>query len=119
MATTFAEAFRSARRERRITLRKLGDFLNLSIGYLSDLEHERKDPPKLEIVAKIEQFLNITDGSLLLLANESRKKNQTRYNMVNKLRTDPKLSTILMRAEQLSDEEKDRLIESLNQMEVK
>jgi transcriptional regulator with XRE-family HTH domain len=67
---SFAELFREARIEKEITLRKISERVGLSIGYLSDIEHKRRNPPAKEIVKMIEEVLGITDGRLSKAALE-------------------------------------------------
>ncbi len=95
--TSFGEALREARVARRITLRQLGKFTEKSIGYLSDIEQGRRRPPDLETVNKMEDLLNIKDGSLVNMASKLRKRIPHEFN--NLLNRYPKLSEVLLRAE--------------------
>lgn len=111
---SFGEALRKARIANKVTLREIAEHIGKSIGYLSDVEHNRKSPPKLEIVGEIEDFLGIEDGKLLRLAKEFRK---TPKAMTQKIRMKPRLSAILLRADQdLSDEEFEELLVHLEEI---
>lgn len=115
----FGDALRKARISKRATLREVGEFIGKSIGYISDIEHNRKRPPDLETVGKIEDFLGIEDGSLLKLAKIIRKRVKT--SLPQRLKMNPKLSTVLLRAENLPEDKKDaamdKLLETLKQFE--
>jgi transcriptional regulator with XRE-family HTH domain len=68
---SFADLFRESRIEKEITLRELSKAVGLSIGYLSDIEHKRRNPPAPEIVVKIENALEIDDSRLQVAAAEA------------------------------------------------
>lgn len=116
---SFGEALKTARKSKRATLREVSDYIGKSIGYISDIEHNRKRPPDLDTVSKIEDFLGISDGSLLNLAKIIRKK--VKPSLPQRLKMNPKLSTVLLRAENLPDDKKDaamdKLLEALKQFE--
>lgn len=113
----FGKALKEARIAKKVTLREVGEYIGKSIGYIADIEHGRKRPPDLETVSKIENFLGIKDGFLVNLAREIR--NRVSLDFSRKLKMDPKLSTILLRAEKLSDDKKDQLLETIMKMEEK
>ncbi len=48
MAVRFGQQLFSARKAKRLILRKLSQLTDLSISYLSDIEHGRKMPPRDE-----------------------------------------------------------------------
>lgn len=70
---SFTEILRSARKERGATLRELAEAVGVTIAYVSDVEHGRRAPFKLENAAKAETFLGITDGRLVNAANYERQ----------------------------------------------
>ena len=108
---SFGEAFRKARVAKKITLREIGEYVGKSIGYLSDIEHGRKRPPSLDTVSEIEEFLGIEDGRLMDMARKLRKK--VSKNLTKRIKMRPQLSTLLLRADDLSDEELGDLIRKL------
>lgn len=114
--SNFGDALKAARVDKRYTLREVAKNIGKSIGYLSDIEHNRKQAPELEIVSKIEQFLNVNDGSLVNLANKVRNNRAKRLNWSKRLETDHKLATILYRYEGFTDEEKDELLKKLDEI---
>lgn len=70
----FSEILRKERTTKRLLLRNLSDLTNLSIGYLSDLEQERRQPPTdLNLIHKLEAALEITDGRLRKAAMHERQ----------------------------------------------
>lgn len=70
----FGQLLSNYRKQKKSTLKKLSACCGISIGYLSDIEHSRKRPPNLDIVARIEDCLDIHDNSLLILARNIRRK---------------------------------------------
>ena len=82
-----------------------------SISYLSDIEHDRKGPPDLETVKKMEEVLGIAAGKLMDLANKLRK-NELK-SMSQRIKMKPELSELLLRADKLSSEDLTDLIDSL------
>ena len=115
----FGRALKGARISKKATLREVGEYIGKSIGYMSDIEHNRRRPPDLDTVGKIEDFLGIEDGSLIQLAKTIRSK--VKSSLPQRLKMNPKLSTVLLRAENLPDHKKDaamdKLIETLKQIE--
>jgi len=114
---SFGEAFRKARVSKRATLREIAEHIGKSIGYLSDVEHGRKRPPKLDLVTEIEDFLEVEDGKLLKLAAKGRKK--IPKEVTHRFRTAPRLSEALLRADldfDLTDEEFDEVIDHVRRI---
>ena len=116
---SFGNVLKKARKAQKATLRELGDAIEKSISYISDIEHDRKRPPDLDTVSKIEDFLKIEDGSLLNLARTIR--NTAKQTMTQRLKMNPKLSTVLLRADNLPEDKKDhamnKLLEALKKIE--
>lgn len=115
MEESFGNALKKARISQKATLRELGANIGKSIGYISDIEHDRKRPPDLETVSKIEDFLGIENGCLVTLSRKIRKK--LKPNLSQALKMKPKLSTVLLRAEQLSDDKIDKLLKTIDELE--
>ena len=69
---TFGSEMERLRLEGKVTLKQLSGCVNLSIGYLSDMENERKNPPSLEVVSRIEKCLGIQNNELVNLAEAFR-----------------------------------------------
>ena len=103
----FSDALRKAKAAKRKTLRDLSEFTGKSIGYLSDVLHNRKHPPDLETVAKIEECLEIRDGHLVMLARAHRSKRPA--DLMRRVTSRPKLREAMLRIENLSDDQLDQL----------
>ena len=113
----FGEALKKARVAKEATLREMRDYTGKSIGYISDIEHDRRRPPNLEAVSKMEDFLGIEDGRLVNLARKIRKK--FKPTLSQRLKLNPKLSTVLLRTEQLPDYKIDMLLQTIDELEEK
>jgi transcriptional regulator with XRE-family HTH domain len=60
-----------------MTLREMAAKLDKSIGYLCDLENDRKDPPNKELLEKIAEVLSLNDAERIYmfdLAGKGRKE---------------------------------------------
>lgn len=108
---SFGKKLKQARIFKEATLRELGEHINKSIGYISDIEHDRKRPPDLNTVSNIEDFLGVEDGHLIDLARKIRKV--AKQTLTQRLKMNPKLSTVLLRADQLPDEKKEEAMEKI------
>lgn len=117
----FGDALKAARIANGCTLRELAGNIGKSIGYLSDIERNRKQPPRLELVSKIEEFLEVDDGILVNLANKIRKNIKAEWiktaNLSRKLKEDQKFATIMYRAESLTDKGKEELIRNIEKIQ--
>jgi len=110
---SFGEMLRKERVSREITLRKVSEYVGKSIGYLSDIEQDRKGPPDLETVRKIEEFFKIDNGKLIALASKLRRK--VPKNVTQVIKMNPKLSEALLRADtDLTDEEFEALMKYMD-----
>jgi transcriptional regulator with XRE-family HTH domain len=114
----FGRRLKEERKDKRVTLRKISEYVGKSIGYLSDIEHDRKGPPDLETVRKIEECLGTDDGKLINLASKLRKR--IPKDVTQRIRMAPKLSEALLRAaDDLTDVEFDHLISYMEQIKKK
>ena len=105
----FGETLRKERVAKRVTLRKVSKYVGRSIGYLSDIENNRKGPPNLEIVRKIEELFCIDDGKLINLAAKLKRK--IPKGVKQRIQMTPRLSEALLRADgDLTDGEFDDLM---------
>jgi transcriptional regulator with XRE-family HTH domain len=109
----FGEALKDARQKAKKTLRETGAYVGLSVSYMSDIEQGRKSPPDLETVRQLQEFLRVKDGRLVLLASEARTTRPTE--IVQHIQNRPRLSVLLARARNLSDEELEELITKASQ----
>ena len=72
---TFGAFISARRKDLRITLRETAKHLNISCGYLSDLEQSRRPAPEGDFVERISRYLDLskTEHEMLLgLAGKSR-----------------------------------------------
>lgn len=71
----FGDFLREKRGEKKITLRKMAELLNISAPFLSDIEKGRRNPPdlsKLEQIAKILDLPGEEKETMLNLAGKER-----------------------------------------------
>ena len=108
----FAEILKAYRIKEKKTLKEVSTYINKSIGYLSDIEHQRKPPPKIEIIKAIENYLNIQDSSLLKSASNNN------YKFIKKLKEKSKhnfnLYNLLVCLSNKDDQEIEEIINLLN-----
>ncbi len=109
----FAEAFRKARLEREITFRQIRDAIGLSIGFLSDMENGKKNPPEIPVIQKFEEMFGITDRHLVRFAKEERVTIPSTIGQMIKSR--PELQEVLLRAEALDEDAFTDFLNSLRQ----
>ncbi|MDD2389158.1 MAG: helix-turn-helix transcriptional regulator [Desulfobacterales bacterium] len=115
---SFGKALKKARTAKRVTLRILSEHVGKSVGYLSDIENNRKRPPVLDIVEKMEECLGVYDGTLVALASQIRKKIPKEW--TDRIMLTPKLSEALLRAdEDLTDKEFDDLMNYFKEIKKK
>ncbi len=107
----FAIAFRKARLNSDKTFRQIKEYIGLSIGYLSDIENGKRNPPEISIVEQIENFFGITDNHLVKLAKKERVTNPNTIGHL--IKSKPKLQEALFRIDALSDEKLDSILEEL------
>jgi transcriptional regulator with XRE-family HTH domain len=109
----FAIAFRAARLESGKKFREIADFTRLSIGYLSDIDNGRRNPPEIPVVKEIEKLFGITDGHLVKLAREERASLRT--NLGSLIKSKPLLEELLLRGDELSDNDLKDIISQMRQ----
>lgn len=59
------------RTEKGLTLRDLSTLINVSAGYLSDLENNRKENPSYKVIVKIANALGISIENLFINKEEN------------------------------------------------
>ncbi len=104
----FGIALKEARKNAKVKLREVAAYIELSVGYLSDIEQGRKSPPDLETVRKLQDFLKVKNDKLVTLASVERTKMPTE--VVQQIQNRPRLSELFFRAKNLNDEELEELI---------
>lgn len=104
----FGELLKAKRQEADMTLRELGAFVNLSVGYISDIEHGRKGIPDLETVRKMQEALGVKDDSMVYLA--SRLRTKIPPDITHLIQRQPeRMSELLYRLGDLPQEELDEI----------
>ena len=112
--TSFGETLKACRVAKKLTLRELHQRMGLSVSYLSDIENNRKNPPNLEQVRKIEDVLGIKDNLLINLAAQMKRASE---DLRETMRIRPQLLALLLRASKCSDETVESLLKSLEERE--
>lgn len=72
----FGEFIAAKREERQISLRKMAELIGISAPYWSDIEKNRKNPPKIDTLRKIVEILHLSEDestTMLDLAGRDRK----------------------------------------------
>lgn len=72
----FGEFIAAKREERQISLRKMAELIGISAPYWSDIEKNRKNPPKIDTLRKIAEILHLSEDestTMLDLAGRDRK----------------------------------------------
>lgn len=106
----FADAFKKARLASGKKFREIKNFTGLSIGYLSDIENSRRNPPELSIVEKIEELFGITDNHLVRLAKKERMSISNGNGIGYLIQARPELQELLLRADALPEEDLEEII---------
>lgn len=57
----FGEFLQRKRTEKQITLRKMAEMIGITAPYLTDIEKDRRNPPKMEKLELIFQILMLND----------------------------------------------------------
>ncbi len=107
----FGERLKMARKETRKKLREVASATGLSISYISDLEHERKKAPSIEIARSIEKFLGLAHGFLCEAAQAEHSTNSELKEIAYKR---PMLNLGLLRVtDGMTDEELAEIIDEI------
>lgn len=115
MDNKFGKTLKEIRVNQRLTLKRLSEFTGKSIGYLSDIEQGRKQPPKKELAEKIERALGLSTGAIVDLAEEVR---QLPKMISREIKSKPRLSQVLLRAdEDLTDEEFENVMKHIAELQ--
>ncbi|RNC28628.1 MAG: HTH-type transcriptional regulator DdrOC [Candidatus Dichloromethanomonas elyunquensis] len=108
---TVGERIQTKRKQQRLTLGKLAESCNLSISFLSDIEHGRRKPA-LDKLWKIAQSLNTTVSYLLGEESEVKEKRES-YHLERKENKSLEFREVLRQMEgfdQWSDEDREELL---------
>lgn len=75
MSSKFGDFIKEKRKEKRLSLRKMAEQLDISPSYWSDIEKGRRNPPQLDMIEKIVKVLNLSEDEkdqIIDLASEER-----------------------------------------------
>lgn len=75
MSSKFGDFIKEKRKEKRLSLRKMAEQLDISPSYWSDIEKGRRNPPQLDMIEKIVNVLNLSEeekDQIIDLASEER-----------------------------------------------
>ena len=107
----FGDALKRAKIAKNATLREMSKATGKSIGYLSDVLQKRKGPPDSETVEKLEKCLDVKDKSLLNIALKEREAKPS--NLARRVKSRPLLAEALLRMEDMSDEDLEKVVDNL------
>jgi len=99
---TFGKVVRKERIDANIGLREMARYLNVAPSYLSDIENERRNPPKIEVIEKIASKLHLNLEQLSDLAGKS--KDSIPPDLPGKVKEKKELVALLRTASKLSPE---------------
>ena len=70
----FGEFLQRKRTEKQITLRKMAEMIGITAPYLTDIEKDRRNPPKMEKLELISQILMLNDEDKTTMYDLAGKK---------------------------------------------
>lgn len=88
---TFSETILKARVKCKLGLRELANKINISAGYMSEIERELRPAPSDDIVKRLADELSLDYKELLKLA-ETDRLHYSKVKIINKLFADKELS---------------------------
>lgn len=74
MYTNFGEFISQKRVEKKITLRKMAEMLNVSAPFLTDVEKDRRNPFDMDKLVRLAQILELNEEDNALMLNLAGKK---------------------------------------------
>lgn len=113
----FGECLSRIRRQQRKKLRELSEYLSLSVGYLSEIEHGIKNPPANEVIKKIANYYNLgfqEVEELLALAQKARSKPQKHPEVKDFFKSRGEAAMVVCReANKMDDDEFEEFVKDL------
>ena len=70
----FGEFLQKKREEKKITLRKMAEMLDITAPYLSDIEKDRRNPPDMDKLEQISTILLLSEDDRTLMFDLAGKK---------------------------------------------
>ncbi len=74
MYTNFGEFISQKRIEKKITLRKMAEMLNVSAPFLTDVEKDRRNPFDMDKLVRLAKILELNEEDNALMLNLAGKK---------------------------------------------
>lgn len=74
MYTNFGKFISQKRVEKKITLRKMAEMLNVSAPFLTDVEKDRRNPFDMDKLVRLAQILELNEEDNALMLNLAGKK---------------------------------------------
>ncbi len=111
---SFSERLKHARKQARKKLREIASETDLTISYISDLEHRRKKTPSFETIKKLEKSLETKENYLWEAAQKEEFAGHEIRKFINQR---PELNLGLLRvAEGMTEEQIQEIIEVAQKM---
>lgn len=107
----FGQLLKEARKRSRYTLREVAKEVELSIGYISDIEHGRRKPPDSATIKRIAKFFDLRDD-FLSEAAEKEKGVPTEARRII-MKNPEKMMALLRASENLSEQEINEWVERI------
>lgn len=104
----FGKFIREKRKEKGITLRAMADFMDFSAPYWSDIEKGRRNPPSIDKLEEVAEFLKLTKEEkeyMIDLASEDR--DEIPMDLPEYIKESELARTALRKAKQLNETNKD------------
>lgn len=74
MYTNFGKFISQKRVEKKITLRKMAEMLNVSAPFLTDVEKDRRNPFDMDKLVRLAQILELNEEDNALMLNLAEKR---------------------------------------------
>lgn len=104
----FGERVKRARREQKISQRVLAEKIGINFTYLSKLENNEMPPPAEDKIYKLAEHLSIDPDELFGLAQRIPEE-------LGRIAIEPHMPMILRAAKDLSEEDRQRMLEWIAQ----
>ena len=114
----FGEFLQRKRTEKQITLRKMAEMIGITAPYLTDIEKDRRNPPKMEKLELISQILMLNDEDKTTMYDlAGKKRNSVAPDLPDYIMEHDYVSSALRTARDLDASEADwlKFVEELRQ----
>lgn len=114
----FGEFLQRKRTEKQITLRKMAEMIGITAPYLTDIEKDRRNPPKMEKLELISQILMLNDEDKTTMYDlAGKKRNSVAPDLPDYIMEHDYVSAALRTARDLDASEADwlKFVEELRQ----